>query len=32
MKLYVDKPTFSVVKVEFDSLALVDVKVGEPHG
>lgn len=25
------KPTFSVVEVEFDGLALVDVQVGEPH-
>lgn len=24
--------TFSVVEVEFDGLALVDVQVGEPHG
>lgn len=25
-------PTFSVVEVEFDGLALVDVQVREPHG
>lgn len=25
-------PTFAVVEVEFDSFALVDVQVGEPHG
>lgn len=25
-------PTFPVVEVEFDGLALVDVQVGEPHG
>lgn len=25
-------PTFAVVEVQFDGLALVDVQVGEPHG
>lgn len=27
-----EMPTFPVVEVEFDGLALVDVQVGEPHG
>lgn len=25
-------PTFSIVEVQFDGLALVDVQVGEPNG